>query len=82
MGSFTSATKILNDDCQDNDVDISANITRNELLDHCRKNLNQLPTIIERTFKHRDFSNFDLNKGILQLGSISESKFEIKHLNR
>lgn len=74
MGSFTSATKILNDDCQDNDVQLPERLSRLELLEHCSKALFHLPSLVKRSLKYRDFTNYDLNKGILQLSSISESK--------
>ncbi|XP_044734324.1 nocturnin isoform X2 [Chrysoperla carnea] len=72
MGSFTSATKILNDDCQDNDVQLPERLSRLELLEHCSKALFHLPSLVKRSLKYRDFTNYDLNKGILQLSSISE----------
>ncbi|ERL84882.1 hypothetical protein D910_02305 [Dendroctonus ponderosae] len=37
MGSFNSASKIINDDCQDNDVNLPKNISRSELLQYCHE---------------------------------------------
>lgn len=37
MGSFNSTPKILNDDCQDNDIKLPQPISRNELLQYCQK---------------------------------------------
>ena len=50
MGSFTSAPKMVNDDCQDDDVEFSDNETFETIHDRCRDELKELPARIERHF--------------------------------
>lgn len=52
MGSFNSAPKILNDDTQDNDLDIPDRMSREEILEFCRKPLENTPSLIHRNFVH------------------------------
>ncbi|XP_075228661.1 NADP/NADPH phosphatase nocturnin isoform X1 [Lycorma delicatula] len=52
MGSFNSAPKILNEDNQDNDLDLPEKMTHEDLLAHCRKNLEDTPLV------NRNFLNF------------------------
>lgn len=52
MGSFNSAPKILNDDTQDNDLDLPERMSREELLEFCRKPLENSPPLIHRNFVH------------------------------
>ncbi|XP_049819753.1 nocturnin isoform X2 [Aethina tumida] len=51
MGSFSSAPKILNDDVQDNDLVIPKSLSRNELLQHCQKQIRIGYPIFKRAFK-------------------------------
>ncbi|CAH0545835.1 unnamed protein product [Brassicogethes aeneus] len=57
MGSFSSAPKILNDDIQDNDLVLPKNISRNELLQHCQKQIRVGHPIFKRHFKKVDGHN-------------------------
>lgn len=50
MGSFTSAPKMVNDDCQDDDVEFGGIETFEALRDRCRDELKELPARIERHF--------------------------------
>jgi hypothetical protein len=51
MGSFTSAPKILNEDTQDADVELPARMSRDELLQHCHQQLENLPALVKRSFR-------------------------------
>jgi hypothetical protein len=51
MGSFTSAPKILNEDTQDADVVLPACMGRDELLQHCHQQLENLPALVKRSFR-------------------------------
>ncbi|KDR21508.1 nocturnin isoform X2 [Zootermopsis nevadensis] len=51
MGSFTSAPKILNEDTQDADVVLPTSLSRDELLQHCHQQLENLPSLVKRSFR-------------------------------
>jgi hypothetical protein len=51
MGSFTSAPKILNEDTQDADVVLPPRMSRDELLQHCHQQLEDLPALVKRSFR-------------------------------
>ncbi|XP_076360021.1 nocturnin-like isoform X2 [Tachypleus tridentatus] len=50
MGSFTSTPKIMNEDKEDNDLDITEEVTREELMLKCKEELSHLPLLIKRSF--------------------------------
>ncbi|XP_059468601.1 nocturnin isoform X1 [Neocloeon triangulifer] len=49
MGSFTSAPKILNQDLQDNEVHFPERLSRDQLLERCRREQRHLP--VKRAFR-------------------------------
>uniref|UniRef100_A0A1B6CCY4 Nocturnin n=1 Tax=Clastoptera arizonana TaxID=38151 RepID=A0A1B6CCY4_9HEMI len=51
MGSFNSAPKIMNEDTQDNDLDLPEDLSKDELLVYCRKELEDTPALVPRKFK-------------------------------
>ncbi|XP_063236229.1 nocturnin isoform X3 [Bacillus rossius redtenbacheri] len=67
MGSFTSAPRIPNDDTQDADVRLPERMSRDELLERCRRELRGLPALVKRAF-HRAGRQFaDAAPGGLRL---------------
>jgi len=48
MGSFTSAPKLLNEDSEDDDVTFPAEMTSEEMGQHCRHQLTGLPPLLTR----------------------------------
>lgn len=73
MGSFTSAVKIQNDDTQDNDLTYPEHLSRQELLQHCQKQLSHLPVSIKRSFRRTNQPNSDLGLKYMKLNSISKA---------
>jgi len=51
MGSFNSAPKILNEDTQDDDVELPPKMGCDQLLSHCRAQV-EPPPLLDRRFKH------------------------------
>lgn len=51
MGSFSSNPKIENEDNQDKDTLLPENLSRNELLEFCYKQLNNSPSLLSRSFR-------------------------------
>lgn len=64
MGSFTSAPKILNEDTQDADVELSARMSREELLQHCHQQLESLPALVKRSFRRLRPQFGDTSEGV------------------
>lgn len=64
MGSFTSAPKILNEDTQDADVELPAHMSREELLQHCRQQLENLPALVKRSFRRLRPQFGDTSEGV------------------
>ncbi|KAJ8867420.1 hypothetical protein PR048_031221 [Dryococelus australis] len=64
MGSFTSAPKILNDDTQDADLHFPNKMSRDELLDSCRRELGSLPALVKRSFHRTDRQFGDITTGV------------------
>ncbi|KAF5272703.1 hypothetical protein FQA39_LY07730 [Lamprigera yunnana] len=72
MGSFNSAPKILNDDCQDKDVHLPDAITRMEILKHCQKYLYLYP-MIKRNFRLMKGYDKDCCPNFEKLNSVSKA---------
>ncbi|KAG8232036.1 hypothetical protein J437_LFUL012060 [Ladona fulva] len=51
MGSFTSATKVANEDAEDPDVCLPSQMTREALIERCRWEHSHLPPLIQRNFR-------------------------------
>jgi hypothetical protein len=64
MGSFTSAPKILNEDTQDADVVLPARMSRDELLQHCQQQLENLPSLVKRSFRRLRQQFGDTEEGV------------------
>ena len=64
MGSFTSAPKILNEDTQDADVELPAHMSREELLQHCHQQLENLPALVKRSFRRLRPQFGDTSEGV------------------
>jgi hypothetical protein len=64
MGSFTSAPKILNEDTQDADVELPTHMSREELLQHCRQELENLPALVKRSFRRLRPQFGDTSEGV------------------
>lgn len=64
MGSFTSAPKILNEDTQDADVELPARMSREELLQHCHQQLENLPALVKRSFRRLRPQFGDTSEGV------------------
>ncbi|XP_068913744.1 nocturnin isoform X5 [Tenebrio molitor] len=58
MGSFSSTPKILNDDCQDNDIQMPINFSRYELIQYCQTQP-QVHPMVKRAFRKVGESNVD-----------------------
>lgn len=85
MGSFNSAPKIPNDDCQDNDVNLPKNISRTELLQYCHQRpYGQL--MFKRAFKKTNGKRADEsdNMGIKlrKLNAVTEGSFSSFNLSK
>jgi hypothetical protein len=64
MGSFTSAPKILNEDTQDADVELPSHMSRDELLQHCHQQLENLPALVKRSFRRLRPQFGDTSEGV------------------
>lgn len=80
MGSFTSAVKIQNDDTQDNDLAFPDQISRQELLQHCQKQLAHLPAPIKRSFRRANDTDEDMGLKYMKLNSISKGNIKTNML--